>query len=106
MERIDDVRRRLEEKRGAYCTAQRVREAITVSLIGMRMKLHAGETSTHQQREYLRSRSKEIRDQLRLLLHKGRYRHVKAFLRVLHSYEGQIEDAARMADGDGATLGP
>lgn len=95
---MDDVQHRLTGRRSSFfCTAQGVREAITISLMGMRTKLRAREAKTIGGQEKLKRRCVEIREQLRLLLRKGKKRHVQTALRILRMYEEILDEEPKPA---------
>jgi len=85
----EHIERHIHERRwGPWCTAQRVRESIVVSLLGMRTGMHGIEGVP---REKLLDMWKRC-DQIRTLVAKGDKPRCRRFIRQVRSYQRTIAD--------------
>ncbi len=101
MERSDDVRRNIEKHlqskwgRIFLCTKQQVRESIMGSLLGIRTTLQSGKDLTNVDLHHLRTRCKNVHEQLDVLMERGDQCHGKILRRILQSFERKLGAISR-----------
>lgn len=86
MKRLEDVQAKLSHHWAVLCTAQRVRESVTLSLMGIRVHLLRQDIDIFD----VQKSCIEVRRQLELLVTRGDERHARMLSRVLEHYEQKV----------------
>ena len=94
---MDDMKDQLEQNMNnrwwkPWCTSQRVRESIVVSLLGMRTTMQTIDTTTHERLIYMWTRCDEIRKQIRTLISMGDRKRARRFRKKIRSYQRRIAE--------------